>query len=91
MRTSPAAAAAGGGVGIPSASGTDFAIPPVPPGRSFNFVNSQGFLYEARAVMGAVRDGRTQLDEISGEETMRIMGILDEARKQVGVVYPEEE
>ena len=46
---------------------------------------------EARAVMGAVRDGRTQLDEISGEETMRIMGILDEARKQVGVVYPEEE
>ena len=69
----------------------DYAIPPVPPGRTFNFMNSQGFLYEARAVMGAVRDGRTQLDEISGEETMRIMGILDEARKQVGVVYPEEE
>ena len=86
-----AAAAAAAPAAVPAATGTDYAIPPVPPGRTFNFMNSQGFLYEARAVMGAVRDGRTQLDEISGDETMRIMGILDEARKQVGVVYPEEE
>ena len=35
--------------------------------------------------------GRDQTDEVGDDESLRIMRILDEARRQLGVVYPQEE
>ena len=66
-----------------------FELPPCD--QPLNFVNSNGFQYEARAVCEAIQRGETALPQISDEESLVVMQILDEVRAQLGVVFPEEE
>ena len=66
-----------------------FELPPCD--QPLNFANSNGFQYEARAVCEAIVKGKTSIAHISDEESLVLMQIMDEVRKQLGVVYPEEE
>ena len=49
-----------------------------------------GFAYEIAAVMRALRAGQAECEEFSTLESLRIMETLDECRRQLGVVYPQE-
>ena len=55
-----------------------------------NFTNSIGFVYEAKAVMECLGNKQQQTPLLSDAESLVIMSIMDEVRKQLGVVYPEE-
>lgn len=49
-----------------------------------------GFRYEAAEVVRAVAEGRHETWSVPWEATRRVMGVMDEVRRQVGVVYPGE-
>jgi dihydrodiol dehydrogenase / D-xylose 1-dehydrogenase (NADP) len=53
-------------------------------------INGWGFFYEADAVARDIRDGRTENETMPLAESLRIMRMMDEARKQNGVVYPQD-
>jgi predicted dehydrogenase len=53
-------------------------------------VVDHGFRYEAAEVARALAEGRTETWSMPWEATRRVMGVLDEVRRQVGVVYPGE-
>ncbi|KAG9235005.1 putative Trans-1,2-dihydrobenzene-1,2-diol dehydrogenase [Amylocarpus encephaloides] len=48
-----------------------------------------GMFWEADEAGRCLRDGKKQSDTISWEESITIMEVMDEVRKQGGVVYPE--
>lgn len=50
-------------------------------------VEGRGMQYEALAAEKAVLDGSLDTPELPIAETVAIMGVLDEVRRQVGVVY----
>lgn len=54
----------------------------------YNFVGSQGFKYEAEAVMEALADGRTEHPEMALSETLGMAKLFDEIRAQIGLKYP---
>lgn len=58
----------------------DFRIPS--PTAAFN--------YQAAAVARAIAGGSTEVAQMSHSSTVVVMEILDEARRQIGVVYPGE-
>lgn len=49
-----------------------------------------GFQYEAAAVARGIAAGATEAPELPLAETLQIMETLDEVRRQVGVVFPNE-
>jgi predicted dehydrogenase len=49
-----------------------------------------GYSYEAEAVQADLRAGKLQNDWISHEYSLEMMGLMDEIRKQIGLVYPNE-
>ncbi|WP_413451490.1 Gfo/Idh/MocA family oxidoreductase [Georgenia phoenicis] len=49
-----------------------------------------GFQYEAAEVARCVAEGRRQSATMSWEDTLAVMGTMDEVRRQLGVVYPGE-
>ncbi len=51
---------------------------------------THGFRYEVAEVARAVAEGRTEPWSVPWEATRRVMAVLDEARRQVGVSYPGE-
>jgi dihydrodiol dehydrogenase / D-xylose 1-dehydrogenase (NADP) len=55
-----------------------------------NFTNSIGFAYEAAAVMKCLATKQQESSLLPDAESLVIMGIMDEVRKQIGVVYPDE-
>ena len=58
--------------------------------RKFNYKNSELLAYEASEVQKCLSEGKTESEHMTWAETLTIMKTLDEIRKQVGVVYPEE-
>ena len=50
----------------------------------FNFVNSEGLLYEAQAVNECLAKGKTQCDEFDHRENLAVMGVLSEIRGRWG-------
>ncbi|OBT99112.1 hypothetical protein VE01_02280 [Pseudogymnoascus verrucosus] len=58
--------------------------------QDFSFVG-WGFFYEADAVAMDIRDGRTENETMPLEETVRVMRIMDEVRRQNGMKYLHEE
>jgi hypothetical protein len=58
--------------------------------RKFNYKNSELLCYEAQEVQRCLHEGKTESPDMTWDETLTIMRTMDEIRKQVGVVYPEE-
>jgi predicted dehydrogenase len=51
-------------------------------------VEGRGMQFEALAAERLVGEGATSSDVLSIDDTVAIMGVLDEVRRQIGVVYP---
>lgn len=51
---------------------------------------TMGWVYMADEVARCVRDGKKRCEIISEEESVAIMDVLDEVRRQCGITYPEE-
>lgn len=49
-----------------------------------------GLEYEVTACEKALREGRTECPEMPHEESLRMMGIMDEVRRQLGIRFPQE-
>lgn len=47
-----------------------------------------GFEYEVRACMKAIRKGKVECDEMPHDEIIFVMEMMDQLRKEWGVVYP---
>jgi len=54
----------------------------------YNFVGSQGFVYEATAVQEAIGKGLLEHPEMPLSETLAIAKMFDDVRRQIGLVYP---
>lgn len=58
--------------------------------KKFTFPSDgRGMYYEADEVARCLRDGKLESDTLSLEESIVIMDVMDEARKQNGLTYPE--
>lgn len=55
-----------------------------------NFGGSEGFVHEIKAVEAAVASGKTCCDEVPLAESLAVMRIMDAARAQIGLKYPDE-
>jgi len=65
---------------------------PLPKARlHFNFPNSCGLRYEIEAVRKCIREGKTECETVSHNESITIARIQDEIRKQLGVKFPEDD
>lgn len=65
---------------------------PLPEAKhDFNFINSCGLRYEADEVRKCIRDGKTESENVTHNESLLIAHIEDEIRKQIGVKYPEDD
>jgi predicted dehydrogenase len=62
-------------------------------GRTWTFEQPmpRGLQHEAAEVARCVAAGRTQSDRLPWADTLAVMRVMDEIRRQVGVVYPGEE
>jgi predicted dehydrogenase len=49
-----------------------------------------GFSYEAAEVAWCLAEGKPESGLVPRAATLRVMGVMDEARRQIGVVYPGE-
>lgn len=49
-----------------------------------------GFEYEVQSCVRAIREGRTECPEMPHDETLRMMRLMDECRRQWGIKYPFE-
>ncbi|XP_067875948.1 trans-1,2-dihydrobenzene-1,2-diol dehydrogenase-like isoform X1 [Heterodontus francisci] len=64
---------------------------PLPaPSQPLNFTNSTGLRYEAEEVRQCLQKGLKECPELPLAESELIMSILDEARRQLGVVYDQD-
>jgi len=68
----------------------EFPLPDKRPEHSFNFNNSIGMQYEAAHVHMLLREGKMESDVISLDESLVVMKIMDEVRRQLGVKYSNE-
>ena len=57
---------------------------------SFDRPVDGGFQYQIAEVARCVAEGRTQSDRMPWDETLAVLGTMDEIRSQIGVVYPGE-
>jgi dihydrodiol dehydrogenase / D-xylose 1-dehydrogenase (NADP) len=65
-----------------------FPVPtPAKNATSFNFSLSVGLFYEAQEVTKLLLDKKTQSSEFSLDESFALAQIMDDVRKQLGVVY----
>jgi len=49
-----------------------------------------GYEYEVKAAKAALKWKKTEVKEMPHEETLRIMRLMDQIRRQIGVKYPFE-
>lgn len=49
-----------------------------------------GYEYEVRAAIRAIREGKTECEEMPHAETIRMMKLMDRIRADFGIVYPFE-
>lgn len=58
--------------------------------KTFTFPgNGKGMYYEADEAARCLRDGKLESEGLTWEESVVIMEVMDEARKQGGLDYPE--
>jgi predicted dehydrogenase len=53
-------------------------------------VEGAGYVYEAREVMRCLRAGLVESEVMPWAETLRIMEMMDEVRRSIGVKYPQD-
>ncbi|XP_042631678.1 trans-1,2-dihydrobenzene-1,2-diol dehydrogenase [Cyprinus carpio] len=64
---------------------------PVPePALPLNFINSTGMCYEAEEVRRCLLAGLKESSRMSHADSALLAEIMDEARRQVGVVYSQD-
>lgn len=64
---------------------------PLPKGRyDFNYPNSAGLRYEAEEVRKCIRANKLECETATHNDTLIIARIEDELRRQIGVVYEED-
>ena len=56
----------------------------------YNFNCSSGLRYEADHVFDCLREGKKESDVHSFDESLKTLEILDEVRRQIGVVYGQD-
>jgi len=54
----------------------------------YNYVGSQGFVFEVAAVQEAIAEGLTEHPEMPLDETLAMAKIFDDIRAQIGLRYP---
>lgn len=64
-----------------------FPLPVVGSDASFNYRRSEGFLYEAQAVVKAIRTESLECSEHPLEKTLGVLKIMDGIRSQLGLQY----
>lgn len=57
----------------------------------YNFGSSAGFQYEAAAVRSYLKSGAKETMEVPHSQSEMILTIMDEVRRQLGVVYPQDQ
>ncbi|XP_051953679.1 dihydrodiol dehydrogenase, tandem duplicate 1 [Xyrauchen texanus] len=67
---------------------TEFPLPE--PGIALNFMNSTGLRYEAEEVRQCLQKGLKESSKMSLTDSELLIEIMDEARRQVGVVYDQD-
>eukprot|EP00058_Branchiostoma_floridae_P014460 XP_002599948.1 hypothetical protein BRAFLDRAFT_212150 [Branchiostoma floridae] len=65
-------------------------FPLPPPGKPLNFNNSTGMRFEAIEVRRCLQEGLIESPLMTHAMSLQIAGILDQARKVVGVVYDQD-
>ena len=50
-----------------------------------------GYEYEVEACVKAVQQGKTECPEMTHEQTIKMMEVMDEIREKMGVKYPFED
>lgn len=63
---------------------------PLDDDQVYNFTNSSGLRYEADHVYDCIRNGKLESDNVSHEVSLILAEILQEIRKQLGVVLPHD-
>lgn len=59
-------------------------------GRKKRVINgNRGYVYEFDALADSVRRGETESRFMTAEDTVEVMKMMDECRKQIGLAYPE--
>lgn len=64
-----------------------FELPACPSHMQANFPNSEGFLYQVKAVEECIDAGHLECPEFTLDESLAVVKIMDAYRKQVGVMY----
>uniref|UniRef100_A0A8D0DHS9 Trans-1,2-dihydrobenzene-1,2-diol dehydrogenase n=1 Tax=Salvator merianae TaxID=96440 RepID=A0A8D0DHS9_SALMN len=67
----------------------EFPLPP--PSQKLQFCNSTGLRYEAEHVRQCLLKGLKESPVMTHADSELVNGILEEARRQVGVVYPQDQ
>ncbi|KAL3842951.1 hypothetical protein ACJMK2_020922 [Sinanodonta woodiana] len=62
----------------------------LPDDKGFNYINSAGLAFEAKCTRECIQNGCTECSLMPHRQSQLMMEIMDEARRQMGVVYPEE-
>jgi len=65
----------------------DFPLPATKEGHKFNFVNSQGLLFEADEVKRCLESDLLETPLITAEESIQIAKIQQEINRQIGVQW----
>ena len=58
--------------------------------RILSPVEHNGFEYELRDAVSAIRSGKTEFAKMTHKETLRIMDMMDGIRARAGMTYPDE-
>lgn len=56
-----------------------------------NYPHSTGLGYEAEQVRKSIRSGRIENETVTHDDSLLIVRIRDEIRKQIGVKYPQDD
>lgn len=59
--------------------------------HEFNYPHSCGLRFEAEQVRKSIRSGETENETLTHNDSLVIARIRDEIRKQLGVIYPQDE
>jgi len=63
---------------------------PLKDDRFFNYAHSSGFRYEIDHVYDCLKKGMLESDVMPHSDTIEVVEMLDEIRRQLGVVFPHD-